>query len=383
MLSPVMRVSCVAAAVIGMIAGASVWRPPAQGQTSKDSGTVRLLDPAAPLPPRDPADRGATYYWLEGAATRVVTRFGDAVAVAERAADGDVRTRLTDIAGNELATFTVDRLGAGNDVLDFRRPGEVPIRAAGTAQLRPTLEWSNRQAYSLWKNLGRGNGSRLEWRGDLIRPSGSTARDFNRELRELRTEWPDGISATVVPEARIRRHPITGVRSFGTFFISRLRKDGKDIGSVRWEEEEKLLTWDLPSISQGYLNPERLQEIGGWPFTPDPAWGNVQSYAFYHFARLIAEKGFVARKQPGLLQKAANFFMPSVQANTAGCDGMHWLDNTILRYCCDVHDACYARASCTYRSWWMFWSSWQCTFCNMWAAYCFSSGGIAPYQQTP
>src|SRR4029079_14091354 len=50
-----------------------------------------------------PGEKGATYYALEAQTARVTMRFADAVAVGERTFEGDLMTRLSDTAGNELA----------------------------------------------------------------------------------------------------------------------------------------------------------------------------------------------------------------------------------------------------------------------------------------
>jgi hypothetical protein len=379
---PISRV-VVSGAVFALFFGAAAWRPAAQRQAGRPAAAVQILDPAAAQPAMEASDWGATFYWLESQAGKVTTTFADAVAVAERDAGGDVKTRLTDLAGNELATLRLDRLSTDNDVIDFLRPGEAPIRAAGQARLRPTLDWGNRQAYSLWKDLRAAGSSRLEWRGNLMRPAGAGARNLNREIREVRTEWPGQVTATSVPEARLRRHPLTGVKKQGRFFKTRLRKGGRDLGSLRWEEEEQLLTWSFPSITEGYLDAERLAEVGGWTFAPDAAWGNVQSFAFHYFASKIASDGFVAGRGRGWAERFMNVISPAVLANEPGCDGFHWLDRTIFRYCCDVHDYCYFKHSCTWRSWWTVWTSWRCDACNIFALYCFSSGGRAPYHDSP
>ncbi len=380
----VTRVTCVSAATIALIVGAATWRPSAERQPSRSAGAVQLIDPGAPPPPADPSDRGATYYWLESRATRVTTTFADAVAVAERDAGGDINTRLLDLVGNEIAALHVDRQAASTDVIDFRRPGEPSVRAAGRSTLSQTLDWGNRQAYSLWKDLREGaTKSRLEWQDDVIRPAGARARKLDLDVKEVRTEWPDDVAATTTREARVRPHPVTGVRKHANFFVTRLRKGGQPIGSLRWEEEEQLLAWSFPSMTEGYLNAERLAELGGWTFTPDTAWGNVQSFAFYHFASLIASKGFVARNTPGWGSRIVSFFSPTLSANTAGCDGLHWLDGSVFRFCCDIHDRCYYKSACTWRSWWTFWSSWRCTTCNVWAVGCFSSGGKMPFYDSP
>ena len=63
-----------------------------------------------------------------------------------------------------------------------------------------------------------------------------------------------------------------------------------------------------------------------------------------------------------------------LEADTAGCDGLHWLDGTIFRPCCDAHDICYAKSGCNQWSWWWpSFMSWNCSVCNSVAVYCFYS----------
>src|SRR5437762_3855893 len=77
--------------------------------------------------------------------------------------------------------------------------------------------------------------------------------------------------------------------------------------------------------------------------------------------------------------------LPILAANEPGCDDLHWLDGSVFRPCCDMHDACYYAATppCTQRSWW-YWGSWSCDRCNIIAFGCFIGGGIhPPYIQYP
>ena len=78
-----------------------------------------------------PDDRGATYHALESRATSVTTTFPDAVAIADRAPDGHLSTRLTDRAGNELVRLRVDRGDTATDSLEFTLAGRQARRAAG------------------------------------------------------------------------------------------------------------------------------------------------------------------------------------------------------------------------------------------------------------
>jgi hypothetical protein len=333
---------------------------------------VQILGAADGRPPVSSTDRGATYHWLEGQAVRVTTRFNDAIAVAERDASGDLKTRLTDGAGNELATFRVDRVDGTRDVLDYRSADRGTVRAAGLSSVRPTLDWGNRQVYGLWKDLKARPNAPLEWDGDVMQPRGMQARDRSRDIVEVRTDWPGGIAASVARTAGPRRHALTGTRIQGTQFVSRLSRDNVELGVSRWFVEEQVLEWSFPGLTEGHIDAERLKKINGWPFTPDVAWTNVQSFAFQHFHRLVAEKGFVAQ-QRGWLDRAVSFWSPTLSANEVGCDGFHWLDGSVFRPCCDVHDRCYERFGCSASSWWQWWNSWTCDLCNGVGAFCFVS----------
>jgi len=161
--------------------------------------------------------------------------------------------------------------------------------------------------------------------------------------------------------------------------VSRLTKDGVAAGIVNWIPEDGVLMWDLPGLSKSYVAPEHLMaDYGGWPFTPDMEWLNLQTIAFHHYKTLIDQQHFVAKQrhgQPGWLARLSQRLVPTLSANEEGCDDLHWLDDTVLRFCCDVHDYCYERSACASSSWWQWWSSWSCDACNIWVIRCFVSGG--------
>jgi hypothetical protein len=109
----------------------------------------------------------------------------------------------------------------------------------------------------------------------------------------------------------------------------------------------------------------------------------VQTYAFHYFHTLVSSQGFVARAEtPGRkwLAPLINAVSPALAANEPGCDGLHWLDDTIYRPCCDIHDRCYQKYGCSSRSWWEWWSSWRCTGCNVVAVVCMGTRG--PFHQS-
>jgi len=336
----------------------------------------------------DPGKKGDTYYWLESQTVRLTTRFADATVVAERGAGGEVRARVQDVDGNESASFSVK-----SNALQFASTGAQSLQALNDSGERPTLDWANRQAYSLWKD--RAAGAQLSWQAGLIRPAGAPKRDLEREIVELHTEWTGGLAVKTRRGANMKfAFTDTGSKKIRNLssdaFTARLSRQGVELGSSAWFVQDKLFMWNLPNVSQGYLSAEHLKDFGGWPFVPDAAWVNLQTIAFYHFKTLIDQKGFVARKGGGcesgrgssVASKVLNFFEPTLSANEPGCDGLHWLDGTVVRFCCDVHDMCYERFGCTSHSWWQVWSSWRCDACNAWAAWCFLDGGctcMPPY----
>jgi hypothetical protein len=332
-----------------------------------------------------PDDRGATYHALEGRATSVTTTFPDAVAIADRAPDGHLSTRLTDRAGNELVRLRVDRGDAATDSLEFTLAGRQARRAAGLPAMHPTLDWSSEQAYSLWKDRDALDHASLEWQDTLMRPVGARQRNVKGEAVQTDTVWLDGFSATVSRKIGTHTSYLTGRQTQGLVFISRFKKDGVEIGSSQWWPDEQAFAWSFPGLTEGQIDATRLKRIGGWTFTPDMAWMNMQGLAFYQFHTAANARRSVSEKRPGWLERLGRLMMPAVAANEPGCDDLHWLDGSLYRPCCDDHDRCYARQDpvCSSSSWWIFWSSWSCTECNMMAAICFATGGSHIYQRYP
>jgi hypothetical protein len=352
----------------------SMWHVMAQGRAI---GTP-LARPAQDriLPPSvDAGNRGNTYHWLESRATRVTTRFADAVAVAQRAPDGRLSTRLTDLAGNEVAELQVESIDAENDSLEFTIPDRPRTRALRRAGLRPTLDWGTEQAYSLWKDRVTASAA-LEWQGVLMRPAGAARRATGVEAIQVDTEWSGGYSATVTRKIGTHISYVTNRRTTGVVFISSFKKDGVEVGFSQWWPQEQAFAWSFPGLTDGYVTSARLQPQGGWGFAPDMAWMNTQNLAFYQFHSLVATQGKVSERQGGWLDRVGNLLSAQLHANEPGCDHLHWLDGSIFRPCCDSHDRCYMKEdpACGASSWWMFWSSWQCTKCNIYVVACFGTG---------
>ena len=120
-------------AVLLVGSAGSMLRVRAQSRTTAQPGAVQTLKDRIPPPSVTAGDRGVTYHSLERQATRVTTRFADAVAVANRTADGQLSTRLTDLAGNDMVTIRVHHVDADSDSLEFARadrPGAPAKHAA-------------------------------------------------------------------------------------------------------------------------------------------------------------------------------------------------------------------------------------------------------------
>ncbi len=354
-----------------LLVGAGVWRaapgasqvvvtPPVQ-----DDSAVRTLPANAQA---NPGRKGSTYYWLESQASRVTSRYDDGTLVlGQRGTDGALHATITDASGNELGRFDVA------DTLRYTAAAGGSLEAIVRADVRPTLEWANRQAYGLLKE-GTDN---LSWKGGLMRAG-------NRDLRPrvVETEWAGGLTAKTTRRANVRDAGAGGRVFTGEALSARLTRNGAELGVSDWYAQSGVFRFSIPSLRvYGSIEPKHLERYGGWPFTPDAEWLNLQLLAFHHFKSLIEEKGFVASnvkgcgQQPSLASRFANLLVPRLQANEEGCDGLHWLDGTIYRFCCDVHDRCYEKYGCSSSSWWQIWSSWLCNRCNSWAAWCFASGG--------
>jgi hypothetical protein len=381
-----------AAAIAAAVSWSPAWRLAAQKGTSATSATSGQPAPAPGSGPvrtvpagtrlaGEAGKKGETYYWLESRTTRLTTKFGDATVVAERGTAGEIRARVHDAQGNETANFNVNA-----NAVQYATTGTGSFQALNDSGEKPTLDWANRQAYSLWKD--RASASRLSWQSGLMRPQGAARRDLDKEIVEIQTDWADGLSIKTTRKTNVKgtfvdKNTRNKRELGGEVFTGRLSKHGVDVGSGSYFTNDKVLVWNLPNVSEGYISAEHLKDFGGWPFTPDAAWLNLQTIAFYHFKALIDANGFVARnggvcsptQSAAAASRLLNFFYPTVSADEPGCDGLHWLDGSVFRFCCDVHDRCYERYGCTYHSWWLFWSSWSCTACNQAAVWCFATGG--------
>lgn len=364
---------------IGLLAGSALlpvpWRQLSIGASrTQPAAAVARKAPVGERLGSDPGRKGETYYALEAGAIRVTSRFADAVAVSERTFDGDLHTTLTETSGNEIGRLTFDRIDGVNDIVRYAPKTGSAVQVFNEPSVRPTLHANGRQAYSLWKDQADGNQT-FEWQTGLLRRANAAMRDVEGETLEVQTEWSSGLTAKTFRRTVKENGLIPGRMLGSRVLVTTLSRDGVEAGIMNWFPESRVLIWNLPGLTKGYIAPEHLQQYGGWPFTPDMEWLNIQIAAFHQFKTQINKNGFVARRQPGWSDRLLQFIAPTLAANEPGCDGLHWLDGTVYRFCCDVHDMCYSKIGCTVKSWWKFWESWRCDYCNMWVAECFMAGG--------
>jgi hypothetical protein len=346
------------------------------GQRAPDSTAVRTLAAGQPVG-GDPGKKGTTYYALEGQTTRLTTSFVDgSKAVAERTFDGDITTTLADAQGNEINHFKIDRVDGVHDVLHYRPLGGAPVLAQADPAVRQTLDWSNHQSHRLYQDRVT-SGTRLQWKGGMMRaPATAPASDGDndREVRALETQWTNGLAARTVRIQSKRGTTYNGKPVNGDILWTTLTRDGVELGTAQYLTYERIFRWVIPGLSEGAIGGDQLKtRYGGWRFTPDMTWMNLQTIATFHWRTLLKEKGTVARQQAPR-NPILQFFMPALAANDEGCDSLHWLDGTIFRACCDVHDQCYENNGCTSSTWWR-WGSWKCDFCNAFVVVCFVVGG--------
>jgi hypothetical protein len=379
-----------------VVAGLGTWRLTlVAGQSPQKNADVRLVAAGQPIGGHA-GQKGATYYGLESQTGRFTTVFLDGTkAVAERSVDGDLLATLHDPSGNEINRVRVDRNDGAHDVVQYLRPNGDVIQGLIDAQAKPTLDWLNRQSHRIYQDRITPT-TGLQWIDGLIRRGGATEKDEEQSVvRSVETQWTNGISAqttrVVARQGQVfDRQPVQG-----DVLVTKLVRDGVEIGIANYFTHERIYAWSIPGVTEGAITNEHLKpRHGGWPFTPDMVWMNLQAIGLYHWKTIINEKGFVARQDnraaPCPQAVAARnpileYFAPTLLANEEGCDSLHWLDGTVLRFCCDIHDYCYEKFGCSSSSWWRWWTSWQCDFCNAGAVWCFMGGGAGhgPFSPFP
>lgn len=339
-------------------------------------------------------DMGSTYRDLDAEVEMLMTTWPDAIAVTTRpsgpsgrrsaragglcrARDGALETRVYDAKGRVrlfVCTGEDGRVEVRGPLVgdDFSVVESTPIG-------RPTTDWANLQAYSLWRDLQLLHAETvpdLRWSGNFLRPEiliregddPTFVRDLLESIEDVQAVFSEVIASTMaIPEpaeegetadqALVPGRSTVGnsaeekdgptYATFSTVLVN--RRSGEWLGGALWFGNERIYSWNFGDLTSGLVSDERIP--GGIPFTPNLAWSNIQSYAFW--------------KMHGALE---------VPFNDPGCDGLHWLDNTIFRPCCDEHDRCYEKWGCTYKSW-FFVEGWKCTHCNLAVVFCFVTLG--------
>jgi hypothetical protein len=354
------------------------WRLQAQVPATQAAPAARGVGRLPALPVlTQPADNevkdmGGTFYFLEARAKKVTVRFADGMAMADRGLDGNIRTRSTDLAGNEAGKLSVDQVSARDAEMLYESNGTQLFYAPVRPDVRPTLDWAALQAHALRRD---GHPSTVQWQGRFARARGARPGNLEDAAAEVVTEFDQDVTAKTVrvtPKPGENRRPHT---------LTRIYDAGVEIGEVAWVPSQKLLMWSFKGLTKGSVNEETLKKTpsGGWTFQPSLAWANVQALAFYTFHARLAKAGTVSvarndQEPRSLGRKVLESLVRPLQANAPGCDGLHWLDGSIFRPCCDAHDICYAKAGCNQYSWyWPPAMSWACTGCNTLVAYCFYS----------
>ena len=396
MLKKTMRgaVTVTVGVVVGAVALASLqaWQantgvPPPRAVAVNDTGSDNPL-----------FDMGGTFYTLESKAIRVRTRFARGMAIAERSPDGDIRARLTDAFGNSTRELLVDLTGGSSSRLYVNDgQGTVVESAVTRAQVRPTLDWAALQLHAIDSDGAVDAGTPREWRGRFLRARNARRVALDDEPLEVETEFETGLRSktTRVTDPRV-----------GVIYRTAVYDGGTEVGWMAWRPSTRTLAFDFTGLTTGAISEKSLERYGGWRFRPTLSWANVQGFAFYDFGVRLRASGRLARggkaplnagaapgtpvarvapveeAAPGarprtgtrpLLRQLADLFSATAHANEEGCDGLHWLDDSVFRYCCDMHDACYEKNGCDASSWrWPF-ETWSCTRCNVRAIVCFST----------
>jgi hypothetical protein len=364
-----------------LVTGSLVWsRSSAVVGAAQGSAAVQII-PGGQKQAGNPGEKGATYYALETQTKRLTTKFKDGhTAVAERGLVGEVETRLHDQAGNERARLRLNRIDGSHDTVSYEPIGGTAFQMLSDPNMvKPTLDWATRQAYGFERD-GTAN---LVWDGGSMRPKASARRDVESDVDEVETVWANGIVARLTRQTYSRRQIAKGRFVQGPVLVSELTQYGVPAGTAVWFERDHVFAYTLPGLLSGVvvIGPEELKaNYGGWPFTPDTTWLNLQLIAAHQFKTQAVKDGSVAGNcSSSKPNRLVQFFMPTVNANEPGCDGLHWLDGSVVRECCDNHDLCYAKAGCSSSSWWQVWSSWSCDVCNLTVVVCFIADSSMDY----
>ncbi|BCS33558.1 hypothetical protein TBR22_A27850 [Luteitalea sp. TBR-22] len=367
---------------------------------------------------------GTTFHGLEARARRVVATFPEGSVEVRRGEGQAIEAVFRSRAGRDEGGLT---LAAGSRRVQWRQSSGASSEFPLPDQATVSLDWAAHQLHALHEDeqAARADGRAIEvagddgaWDGHLRRSRAALGRGVSSGQLAARVQEVETTFDEVIVRASIDRHerrPAGGKRIDYSRFTAAIRdaRTGAPRGFVRWFDTAQVLTWKIEGGSQGVVLPERLR--GGWTFTPTMGWANVQAYQFATGAAstLDAVTPMAARHEaappaapvPFMLVARAVAPVPALAAglvgartrevvsdvlgdlsqrwwaiagaagavrNEPGCDNLHWLDGSIFRACCDVHDKCYETNGCSSSSWWWpFSGSWSCQRCNAQVVYCF------------
>ena len=331
---------------IALVLALIVW-PASQAQT------VTELEAALP-------EYASIFELLEGQATEIEVQFTDGSRSLGYRHEGGDLALIHQAASGELELS----ISPADGEVRVNGGGEKASARLGDGAGTPSLAWAALQAKGLATSPEKGRGAELVWRGSQLRygspgektPDADWPRRSWREhfvaVKSLSLVYEDlrvDVQRFVVEKARL------GVESPDYKAVLR-DLGGREIGEVKWFSGSRVIAWSLPGITEGWADEQRAEKAFG--FEPTMEWAAVQAFAFWRNAPTYQRHG---------LEKSGT---------DDGCTGLHRLDNTILRPCCDRHDLCYVKYGCTYKSW-FFIEGWKCTKCNITVVFCFvTAGGV-------
>ena len=151
--------------IVLMVGIVYAWRLQAQAPAAPvvpQRGPSRLpqLSVLSEATDNEAKDMGGTFYFLESHARKVTTRFADGTAIAERSMDGNIKTKSTDSAGNELARLTVDQVSANDAEMLYESNGTRLFSAA----VRPECDRRSTGGAQA-QALRDGHPAAVQWRG--------------------------------------------------------------------------------------------------------------------------------------------------------------------------------------------------------------------------
>jgi len=302
------------------------------------------------------SNMGETYNYFDSLVSRVTVAFENSSAIIERH-QADIYA--TFYSSDRNRTISLHYSAIENMVrVDSESSGRTFEVLANSLPFYST-SWAIQQVYSLEKFYKQGRGTttaNLIWRNSFLVPEnteGNASRFENdTNLIAVTTEFPN---CTAHSEARDPARTESIVKAtFDTQIFD--NSTGQLIGRAKWFDQYKTFAWKFPG-SSGFASDETIP--GGLPFVPNQVWANIQAFVFSQFHG-------------------------SLYLNTYGCDGLHWLDNTIFFPCCEEHDLCYENDpanpndNCTAGSWFFFGNEgrrWYCFKCNAAVVYCFLTLG--------